>query len=128
MASLITASTLAAFVWTLRSDPGAAPTVAFMTLAFAQTFHLGNARSAGTAVSLRRISANGYALGAVAVSIALQLAAMYLEPLAGVLRVTPLSPDQWLVVVALSAVPAVAGQMVKQFQRSPAVEVSCADR
>src|SRR5690606_28414807 len=44
-ALLITAVTLAAFLWALGGgDPARAITVAFMTLALAQTFHLGNAR------------------------------------------------------------------------------------
>jgi hypothetical protein len=40
-----------------------------MTLALAQTFHLGNARSAEASLSLRRFAANRYALAAVAVSV-----------------------------------------------------------
>ena len=55
-ALLITASTLAAFFWTLGADPAHAQSVAFMTLALAQTFHLGNARSERHVIGLRRMT------------------------------------------------------------------------
>jgi hypothetical protein len=43
----------------------------------------------------------------------LQLSAAAIDPLARVLRVTPLEPRDWLVIVTLAAVPAVVGQMLK---------------
>jgi Ca2+-transporting ATPase len=85
-----------------------------MTLALAQTFHLGNARSVEAVTSLRRALATPHALGAVAISVGLQLAAMYVELLAGILHVTTLVWAQWIVVIGLSAVPALAGQGVKR--------------
>ena len=114
---LITTSTLAAFFWSLGHDPARAQSVAFMTLAFAQTFHLGNARSAEAVLSLRSIGANTYAVVAVAVSISLQLAAMYVEPLAALLHVVPLRREEWVVVLALAAIPAIVGQVLKVLRR-----------
>jgi Ca2+-transporting ATPase len=111
--SLITISTLAAFLWSLREAPAHAVTVAFMTLALAQIFHLGNARSAEPVLWPARIGANRYAISAVVISVSLQLAAMYMGPLARILRVIPLDGNQWAVVLMLSAVPAVAGQALK---------------
>jgi Ca2+-transporting ATPase len=115
---MITASTLAAFVWSLRHTPEQAQTVAFMTLAFAQIFHLGNARSAEASLSLRRFVSNRYALAAVAVSVGLQLTAMYLEPLPTVLRIVPLGLEAWLLVLGLSIAPAVVGQGLKVMRPS----------
>lgn len=54
--------------------------------------------------------ANRFALGAVVLSVLLQLAAIYVEPVALALRVVPLGPVEWVVVLACSAVPAVIGQ------------------
>ena len=99
--ALITTSTLAAYLWALRHEPHEAQTVAFMTLALAQTFHLGNARSVEAVTGMRRAVANPYALGAVGISIGLQLAAMYVDPLAGILHVRALEPAHWVVVIAL---------------------------
>ncbi|MQA92232.1 MAG: HAD-IC family P-type ATPase [Gemmatimonas sp.] len=113
-ALLITAVTLVAFLWGLASGPAdRAVTLTFMTLALAQTFHLGNARSPGPVVGLRRAGANPYAIGAVALVISLQLLAVYLPPLARVLGVVPLSVSDWFIVAGLAAVPALAGQVGK---------------
>jgi Ca2+-transporting ATPase len=110
---LITASTMGAFLWALRSDPTHASTVSFMTLALAQIFHLGNARSVRPVLRPARATANRYALGAVVLSVMLQLLTVSLEPVAGVLRVVSLSATEWAVVLALAAVPAVVGQVLK---------------
>ena len=62
-----------------------------MTLAFAQLFHLGNARSETPVLDLKRALANPYAIGALAFSIALQLLAVVRGPLARMLGVVPLA-------------------------------------
>jgi Ca2+-transporting ATPase len=117
-AAIIAAVTLAAFLYALRSDPGSdgtarAITFAFMTLAFAQLFHLGNARSRMPVLGRSAVVGNRWALGAVALVVALQLAAVYITPLARLLRLVPLSPADWLVILPLSLVPAVLGQLIK---------------
>lgn len=109
---LITASTMAGFIWAL-DNPTHTSTVSFMTLALAQILHLGNARSLDPVVHPARIAANPYALGAVVLSIALQLAAMYVEPLAVLLHVEPLGLTEWAMVIGLSAIPALTGQAIK---------------
>jgi Ca2+-transporting ATPase len=112
-ALLITFSTLAAFLWALRYAPEAAPTIAFMTLALAQIGHLGNARSRGPVLRLRRALANPYAILGAGIAVLLQLSAAMVDSLARVLRVTPLQPIDWFVILTLAAVPAVVGQMLK---------------
>lgn len=62
--------------------------MAFMTLARAQITHLGNACSA--VLRPARVMVNPFALGDVALSLGLQLAAVYVEPLPRLLRVAPL--------------------------------------
>lgn len=117
-ATLITAVVLAAFLWALQRDPARAVTMTFMTLALAQIFHLGNARSSQAVLALRRLGANRFALGAVALAIALQLVAMYEPRLSRILEVRPLGKSEWILVVALSAAPAVLGQILKIRRRS----------
>lgn len=116
-AALIAGCTLAAFVWGLRvADGGSvrhATTLSFMTLALAQLFHLGNARGTLAVMAPRRALANPYALGAVAITIALQLLAVSYAPLARVLGVRPLATDEWLVVFLLAMTPAVVGQLLR---------------
>ena len=110
---LITGATMGAYLWALASAPAQATTVAFMTLAFAQIFHLGNARRAHPVLSRRGATSNRYALGAVGLSVLLQVATMYVEPLPRLLRVAPLDGSEWLVVGCCALVPAVTGQALK---------------
>jgi Ca2+-transporting ATPase len=83
-----------------------------MTLAFAQLFHLANARSDAPLMG-RAHTSNPYALMALALSIGLQLLAAYLAPLARVLGVQPLDGRTWFLVVSLAIMPALIGQAIK---------------
>ena len=111
--ALITVVTLIAFIWALRGpEPGheRAITVAFMTLALAQIFHLGNARGREPVLTWRRLTANPWALAAVGLTLGLQLLAVYFPPLARVLQLVPLTTGDWLVIGPLALVPAIIGQ------------------
>lgn len=113
--AMITAVTLIAFVWALSSaeNAGRAVTMAFLTLALAQIFHLGNARSSAAVTHPGAIIRNRWALGAVAFTISLQVIALYFQPLARVLGTVPLGVRDWMVALMLGAVPAVIGQGIK---------------
>ena len=111
---LMTAATLAAFVWGLRAgELSRAMAMSFTTLGFAQILHLGNARSRRAVLGFRAATANAFALGAVALTIGLQLLALYFEPLRGLLGLASLGLAEWAVVLPLAAVPAVTGQALK---------------
>jgi hypothetical protein len=69
-------------------------------------------------LTFRTAIANPAALGAVALSVALQLAALLIAPLADVLRLTPLGWQEWTVIVTLSVIPAVAGQLLKVMRQA----------
>ena len=110
---LITASTLAAFAYGLAYAPEHSVTMSFMTLALAQIFHLGNARSRQAVLAPARVVANPYAVGGVVLSLILQVGLVQVPPLAALLHVTPLGARHWAVVLALSAVTAVTGQAIR---------------
>jgi P-type Ca2+ transporter type 2C len=111
--SLITVSTLAVFVWALRYAPGQAITMSFMTLALAQIFHLGNARSHEAVLDPTHAFANRYAIGAVVVSVMLQLAPVAFAPLATLLHVARLGVREWAIVLVCSSVTAIVGQIIR---------------
>jgi Ca2+-transporting ATPase len=120
-ASLIAASTLGAFLIALdRRPPEVAVTIAFVTLALAQGFHLGNARSAGAALALRIARSNPWALGALALVIVLQLVAIYTPGLAAILDVVPLTLADWAMVLPAALLPAIVGQLVRLRKRRSA--------
>jgi Ca2+-transporting ATPase len=116
-ATLIAAVTLSAFLWGMRAGAlDRALTLSFMTLAFAQLFHLGNARSREPVLSFARVVANPYALAAVPLVAGLQILAVEWPPLARILGTVPLTGSDWLVVLGLSLVPAVVGQVIRLFR------------
>ena len=117
-AVFITAATLTAYLVTLNGESAErARTVAFMTLALAQAAHLVNARSSSMSVEPRRIGTNRWAIGALALVIALQLLTLYVPPLASVLQVTPLSVAEWAIVVPCALAPALGGLLVGVVRR-----------
>lgn len=112
-AALITASTMAAFVWALQGAPEKATTVAFITLGLGQTFHLANARGGAPVLGWRRGRSNPFALAGVGIAIALQVLSLQVAALAHLLDLVPLSARELLTVTVLAAVPAVVGQGLK---------------
>ena len=103
-----------AFVLALGRGEGArAVTIAFMTLALAQGFHLGNARSTAAVLGRRHVIANWWALGAVLLAVVLQIVAVYAAGLARVLRVVPLTVADWAIVLTAAVAPAIVGQAIK---------------
>jgi Ca2+-transporting ATPase len=118
-AALLTAATLAAFALGRSGPTGSserAVTMSFTTLALAQAFHLGNARSRFRVLSPRTAFANPSALAAVALVVLLQVLAVHLPSLALVLQTVPLAVRDWIVVLLLAGMPAVVGQA---FRPSP---------
>jgi Ca2+-transporting ATPase len=113
-AALIGGASLAAYGCGLAmAGAEVARTMAFMALALAQVFHLGNARGSGPVLAPAQALRNRWAIGAVLLSLTLQGATALVEPLARVLGVVPLTPFQWGVVVLLGLVPGAAGQALK---------------
>ena len=80
-----------------------ARTMAFTTLVLAQLFNCFNARSERTS-AFHRLFTNRYLWGAVALSLALQVAVVQAPFLNDAFDTTPLSAGDWLVCVALASV------------------------
>jgi P-type Ca2+ transporter type 2C len=116
---LITASTLGAYALALDGPEDRARTIAFMTLAFAQILHLGNARSEGAVIRPARAIANPFAVGAVGISVALQLVAASYDPLVDLLQLAELELSDWVLVGSAAALPAVVGQAIKMATAAP---------
>jgi Ca2+-transporting ATPase len=131
-ALLIAAVSITAFAWGLSGPTGGhgrARSLAFMTLALAQIFHLGNARSDLPVTAPARALSNRFAVGAVLLTVGLQLLAVVLPPLAAVLRIERLDGIDWAAVGTLSLLPAIAGQVLKWIRadrrrRAPATRAS----
>ncbi len=122
-AGLITLATLAAFLFGrfVRGyervdgiDPAA--TMAFLTIGLAQLFHVFNSRKEHGWLRGREWLSNGYVLGAIVLTLGLQLAAVYVPGLQTVLRTAPPAPADWLVIGICSLFPLVVGQVWRRLR------------
>jgi Ca2+-transporting ATPase len=86
-------------------------TVAFLTLAFAQLWHVFNMRSPDSGLIRNEITRNPYVWGALALCTGLLLAAVYLPGLSAVLKTVDPGPRGWALAVGASFIPWLIGQL-----------------
>jgi Ca2+-transporting ATPase len=118
---LITASTLVAFLLGLRWFEGHiehAQTFAFATLSFAELLRAFTARSERIALFRLGIFSNRSMLWAVASSLLVLLAIIYLPFLEPIFHTVPLTLREWGFLIPLALVPAVGAEIRKLFMRS----------
>jgi Ca2+-transporting ATPase len=113
---IITISVLAAlglaFNW-LGMKEEQAVTVSFLTLAFAQLWHVFNMRDKNSNILRNEVTGNRYVWAALALCTVLLLAAVYIPVLADVLGVVDPGLKGWALVLVMSLVPLAAGQILK---------------
>ncbi|MGE5653515.1 MAG: calcium-transporting P-type ATPase, PMR1-type [Bacillota bacterium] len=103
---MIGISTVAVFVislFVMHEDLVHARTVAFTTLVFAQLFHVFDCRSERKSVLEKGLFSNVYLLAAVASSVLLMLAVIYIPSLQTTFDTTPLGLVDWTVVLLAGA-------------------------
>ena len=114
----ITVAVLVAF-WVARVRFGLseerAVTVSFLTLGFAQLWHVFNMRSSDSGVFRNDITANPWVWGALGLCTVLLLAAVYVAPLARVLGVSPPGNDAWVLIVGMSTLPVIVGPALRRW-------------
>lgn len=130
---LIGILTLAAFVYgvhtyggaevtltTVGDNPAAlmhAQTLAFVVLSGTQLVHALNMRSENKSIFKLGIFSNMYMIGAIIIGIVLQLAVIYITPIAEIFKVVPLTLGDWGFVAALSLIVLVLNEILKLFRR-----------
>ncbi|QID17538.1 hypothetical protein G3580_07710 [Nitrogeniibacter mangrovi] len=110
---MITATTLAVFalaLFRLALVPAQAVTMAFVTLALAQLWHVFNMREAGSGWLANEVSRNPYVWGAVALCLALIGAALGWPALSALLQLPSPGGAGLALAVAASFVPLGVGQ------------------
>ncbi len=88
-----------------------AVTVSFATLALAQLWHVFNLRDRGSSLLRNDIVGNPWVWGALALCVALIGAAVHLPGLNTVLHTTNPGPSGWLLILGMSLVPWLVGQV-----------------
>jgi len=117
---LITAAVLGALAMAMRwldMTGREAVSVSFLTLAFAQLWHVFNMRSPRSGMLRNEITANPWVWGALALCAGLLLAAVFLPGLSDLLQVVRPGPRGWLLVAVMSAAPLLAGQLLTAIRR-----------
>lgn len=111
---LITAATMTAMIIArdrLGLGPRGAVTVSFLTLAFAQVWHVLSLRSSGSSRTRNDVTGNPWVWGAIVLCSGLLLLAVHVPLLAEVLRVERLPLSAWGLVLGLSLAPFLLGQL-----------------
>lgn len=108
--TLATFSALGYAVWGLRLDGAGIVTVSFLTLAFAQLWHVFNMRQADAGLVRNEITANGWVWGALALCTGLLAIPPYVPPLAGVLQLVPPDAAMWTAILGFSLLPLALGE------------------
>jgi Ca2+-transporting ATPase len=97
--------------WSWGYSASEAQTVSFLTLAFAQLWHVFNMRSAHAHPLWNNVTKNRYVWGAVVLCVGLLLVAVYVPILAEALSVTPPTLSGWGLALGASFIPLIAGQI-----------------
>ncbi len=98
----------------LELDDRSVVTVTFLTLAFAQLWHVFNMRHPRSRLFRNEVTANPWLWGALALCAALLVIPPYVPPLAQILSLAPPTPAMWGVVLAMSLAPLVVAQTVAE--------------
>lgn len=109
---VITVAVLSAFFYTLyelETSIATAVSVAFLSLALGQLWHVFNMAPPGAGVLRNQVVRNGLVWGALALCLLLLTAAMYWPPAARILSLVPLSREPLAVALVASALPLIAG-------------------
>ncbi len=113
---LVTVATLAALAIArdiLLLAEREAVTISFLTLAFAQLWHVFNMRGARSPILANEVTANPFVWGALALCTALLLGAVHIPLVADVLKLVPPDRAGWAVVLCMSLAPLLLGQLGK---------------
>ncbi|MEG2935779.1 MAG: cation-translocating P-type ATPase [Clostridium sp.] len=92
-----------------------AQTIAFVVLSGTQLFHALNMRSATKSIFKIGLFSNMYLIGAILLGFLLQLAVMYIPPIANMFNVIPLTLGDWGIVLSLSIIPLAVNELRKLF-------------
>lgn len=105
-----------AFQW-LSMDKNQAVTVSFITLGFTRLWHVFNMRDNDSGIFKNEITRNPYIWGALLFCTGLLLIAVYVPFLSQALQTVDPGVNGWLLIIGMSLVPLVVGQVFKLFRK-----------
>ena len=93
-------------------------TISFLTLAFAQLWHIFNMRAARTRVLRNDITSNRYVWGALGLCTALLILVVYVPFMAGILKLADPGWAGWMLVLVASSLTCVIGQLSRVWAKA----------
>ena len=93
-------------------------TISFLTLAFCQLWHVFNMCDRGSDLLRNDVVNNPYIWGALGLCVLLLLAAVYIPPLADVLKIVDPGLEGWGLILVMSLIPLLLGQISMQIDLS----------
>jgi Ca2+-transporting ATPase len=116
---IIAGACLGAYLWgMLRGEPaGERRTLVFLTLSLSQLLFAFACRSATHPVGMRGLVQNPWLVGAVTLSLVLQILVVTLPGLRNAFSATPLAEGDWVAVAGLSCVPFLSCEAFKLIRR-----------
>ena len=93
-------------------DTRSVVTVTFLTLAFAQLWHVFNMRHPQSGVLRNEVTANPWTWAALLLCTALLAAPPYLPPMAEVVQLTPPTAAMWAIIFGMSVMPLIITQII----------------
>lgn len=105
-----------ALIW-LGFEQTKAVTISFLTLGFSKLWFVFNLRDPGTRLLDNDVVRNPWIWISIALCIVLLVLAVYLPGLSDLLRTEPLGVTGWSLVLGLSLIPMLVGQVIRIYQR-----------
>jgi Ca2+-transporting ATPase len=96
----------------LGLDHGSVVTVTFLTLAFAQLWHVFNMRGAGSGLLENEVTRNPWVWASLVLCTALLVGPAYWRPFAGVLQLVQPDLTMWAIILGMSLAPLFVTQLV----------------
>lgn len=115
---IITISVLGSFFYALeilKISSESALSVSFLTLGFAQTFHVFNMRLSNSKLISNDITRNIYIWGALIICTLLLLVSVYIGVIANALSLVQPTSEEWLIILIFSCFPFFIGQAMLFF-------------
>jgi len=116
--ALMTLTVLGAFIWALNRpghDPADAATIAFLTLALGQLWHVFNMRSRRADFLKNQIVQNPFVWAALVICLGLIAMATFWPLFADVLNIRPPDQSGWVVIMIASLLPLILAQLAKLY-------------
>lgn len=118
--AIIAGTILGSFVlarqW-LGLEEEAATTISFISLGFTRLWHVFNVREPGSGIIRNEIVQNKYVWGALTFCTILLVIAVYVPGLSGALSTVDPGVNGWLLILGVSLVPLIIGQIVESLKR-----------